>query len=116
MTDLHLMSGVGFGRRAAHLSGNLKEFLARGLPKMQGTQVEPGTSQFRRPLATIVARRISTIMMRPDLTHSPRLISTPFRQSRVLLVLTLILFDPNTAHHHKADEPGDKPDHAKDIG
>jgi hypothetical protein len=63
-----------------------------------------------------VARRISTKMMRPDLSHSPRLISTPFRQSRVLLVWTLILFDPNTAHHHEADERGDKPDHAKDTG
>ena len=54
-------------------------------------------------------------MMRPDLSHSPRLISTPFRQSRVLPVWTLILFDPNTADHHEADERGDKPDHAKDT-
>ena len=37
---------------------------------MQGTQVEPGTSQFRRPWATIVTRRISTNMMRTDLIHS----------------------------------------------
>jgi hypothetical protein len=32
--------------------GNSKEFWARGLPKMQGTKVELGTSQFRRPWAT----------------------------------------------------------------
>jgi hypothetical protein len=37
---------------------------------MQGTQVEPGTSQFRRPWATIVPRIISTNMIRPDLSHS----------------------------------------------
>ena len=50
--------------------GNSKEFWARGLPKMQGTKVEPGTSQFRRPWATSVARRSSAKMMRPDLSHS----------------------------------------------
>jgi len=64
--------------RGGHLSGNVKDSLVRGLPKMQGTQVEPGTSQFRRPWATSVARRISTSMRRPDLRHSrlfmPRLI------------------------------------------
>ena len=45
---------------------------------MQGTQVEPGTSQFRRPWATSVTRRISTKMMRPDLSHSRRFMSAPY--------------------------------------
>ena len=38
---------------------------------MQGTQVEPGISQFRRLWATSTARTRSTTMRRPDLSHSP---------------------------------------------
>jgi hypothetical protein len=74
--SLVTIGGVGFSWRpfsystsVAHSSGNLKEFL-EDLPKMQGTHVEPGTSQFRRLWAKTVARIMSTNMMRPDFSHS----------------------------------------------
>ena len=45
----------------------------RGLPQMQGIQVDPGTSQFRRLWATSTEKMMSTNMTRPDLSHSCRL-------------------------------------------
>ena len=40
---------------------------------MQGIQVDPGTSQFRRLWATSTEKMMSTNMTRPDLSHSCRL-------------------------------------------
>jgi hypothetical protein len=40
---------------------------------MQGIQVDPGTSQFRRLWATSTERMMSTNMTRPDLSRSCRL-------------------------------------------
>ena len=41
--------------------------------QMQGIQVDPGTSQFRRLWATSTEKMMSTNMTRPDLSHSCRL-------------------------------------------